>query len=1564
MKTRNNFIKRPLWLCLMVLLAVVCILTGCSGQEEKTAAEPQQERNSLYWNVDKFVYADSEQQRLPRKGEYVVRFAVDGKQVDLTVADLLTVNHIDTMEVMGLEFDENGVVVRAIPVNEIGYTILAEDDYVQSFTDDTILCNSLGNGNGLSKTLSMTDDTKIYMVDEDGSLLCGMPGTLKEKSKILAIADETGSLSHVYTVDPFIMGDVYWNHARKYNSTTKLSTRELDEQGRFAYQFSLNGEQMTLYTRDQEVANAIDGVAAKCMGLSFDENGYITEVRSTQKMTGGKSWGSWYYIMDIDDSILSAKKYSGNNVGSTARGVMAADCKVYDVSGKGAYIGEPTQLRLYDQVHGLRNEFGEICYLFVVSRTYEADIYYNVQRQYDSATKTTKRTPAADGYYYIKLAHNGQQVTLKTNNKDIVNSIDATAVRCFGLKVEGDEILDFYSASTVWGGRQFCSYDIVTSLKDGVITAQEVDVETKGAQTYIGKMAKDCGVYNVSSTSSFVGEKTTLMVGDKIHALKNLDGEVTHVFVVGRSYNVPIYWNVNRQYDSANKTTKRTPNEEGYYEIVLAVNGQQKTYKTKSKALITELDAVATKCFGLVTNGDVILKMYKTAYVSGGAQFCSWDYVTAIKGNTVIAKEPDGSKSYTDYMTAYTKVYNVTGSGEFVGEKTSLQVGDKIHALKYATGGINIIYVVERTEKVVEETAYCQLCEQDVTWYSWDGATAFEDGKHYFLKHSVGLSKTAYIGDAENANMEVTLDLRGYDIRAAVRAFRVYGTLNLLDSVGDGVVYGNATGQATGFYVYDAGTFNMYGGTFRGGENANTQCGIGALGLNEGSKATFNLYGGSLVGGNTQKDGGNLTLYHSSVLNMYGGTISDGQTQEEGGNINADAKASINLYGGSILGGTAATGNCVYGGQVSIYNTAAVVVDEIHLNTPLQVAEALAAGSRIGVYLPSGSGAVTGQTPEVNLTYIQAVDAEIVWQGGKLVILAPPDKTAYCDHCQKDVPWYIWDGKFSLENGFHYYLDTDVTVSATAYIGAADNHAVSVCLDLCGKNIDATTRVFRVYGNLNLMDSVGTGVITGNTAGQASVFYVYENAVFNLYGGTLTSKKTVTSDNGAGIGGVDKGTMNMYGGKITGGVAKRSGGNLNLYNTGVLNLYGGSIENGTSLENSGGNIQMSGKSQLHIYGGSIVGGSAGNLGNCINANGAVTLYGQDTITATQIYLPGSKTLTVDGTLADGSSIGILLEKGTGSFTGETLEANREFFRSETYDVVFSDGKLTLQAKEEPPADPDAHWHCVCGGLGSKGDHTTCSKVVWTAWPGVDSLVLDGSVYYYLTESITLDAAIVLEEGQTLNLCLNGNSITTTANIYIFNIYGTLNICDHADEDGNYAGAITNLFSGTGKGYHSRVFYLRGTASGACFNLFGGNLSAPNAKATGTGGTVARAGSSSGTCTFKMYAGTIFGGNASSADIAGNIVLEKGSTTYLYGGLITGGSNDKGAGNVMLKNGAQFHLEGGSITNGTGVNGSNVRVNSGCTLAAVSGAITGGTVYAAGTITVSDTATVEEIIYPE
>ena len=236
-------------------------------------------------------------------------------------------------------------------------------------------------------------------------------------------------------------------------------------------------------------------------------------------------------------------------------------------------------------------------------------------------------------------------------------------------------------------------------------------------------------------------------------------------------------------------------------------------------------------------------------------------------------------------------------------------------------------------------------------------------------------------------------------------------------------------------------------------------------------------------------------------------------------------------------------------------------------------------------------------------------------------------------------------------------------------------------------------------------------------------------------------------------------------------------------------------------------------------------------------------------------------------------------------------------------------------------------------------------------------MLDGSVYYYLTEDVTVDTAIKLAEGQTLNLCLNGCTLSTTKKIYIFDISGTLNICDHAENKG----AVTNLYAGTS---HSMAFYLRGSASGSTMNLFGGSFSAPNGKATGTGGTVARVGTSAGTCTFKMYGGCITGGRASGAAIAGNLVLEQGSTSWLYGGLITGGSNDKGAGNVMLKNGAQLILDGGSITEGTGLLAGNVYIKEKCSLSAIAGSIIGGTVYVEGTITLGDGAVVEQIEYAQ
>ena len=305
----KNTLKLFLLLCL-----VLCVFAGC---KQETPAAPQAEENTqVYWNVEKFLYSSVDTLRYPREdGNYYIRMATDGQQLDVPVAESMTVDFMDTLEVMGLEKDENGVVTGVLRVEEMGYTIAAEDYYVEAFTETEMTVNSMGTFAGLQKTFDI-EGVAVFGVDTDGGILCGLPGMLQIGSKVTVLT-RNGEVTHVYTEDPFQMQDIYWNTARKYDSALKMSTRETDAAGRFEYTFALNGEQVTYYTRDQKVANAIDSVAAKCMGLTFDEEGNISGTVSTKKATGNSSFGSWFHVTEIDGDFVTAYKFtSGNNHGT------------------------------------------------------------------------------------------------------------------------------------------------------------------------------------------------------------------------------------------------------------------------------------------------------------------------------------------------------------------------------------------------------------------------------------------------------------------------------------------------------------------------------------------------------------------------------------------------------------------------------------------------------------------------------------------------------------------------------------------------------------------------------------------------------------------------------------------------------------------------------------------------------------------------------------------------------------------------------------------------------------------------------------------------------------------------------------------------------------------------------------------------------------------------------------------------------------------------------------------------------------------------------------------------
>ena len=179
-------------------------------------------------------------------------------------------------------------------------------------------------------------------------------------------------------------------------------------------------------------------------------------------------------------------------------------------------------------------------------------------------------------------------------------------------------------------------------------------------------------------------------------------------------------------------------------------------------------------------------------------------------------------------------------------------------------------------------------------------------------------------------------------------------------------------------------------------------------------------------------------------------------------------------------------------------------------------------------------------------------------------------------------------------------------------------------------------------------------------------------------------------------------------------------------------------------------------------------------------------------------------------------------------------------------------------------------HPICGAACSDGTHKDT-----LTWTGVDSLdKITGVGNYYLTKDVTLTSTWTPADG--VKLCLNGHTITTTANV------------DAIEVDQNVTFTLTNC-KGTGKITHqytdqdNRVYTAKGC--GAYVN----------------GGT------------FSRNIGHNIGRNTN----GGGVYVENSGTFYMYGGSITdnsaGNTNDGTDGGGVYLNGGTFHMSGGSIT---------------------------------------------------
>ena len=173
----------------------------------------------------------------------------------------------------------------------------------------------------------------------------------------------------------------------------------------------------------------------------------------------------------------------------------------------------------------------------------------------------------------------------------------------------------------------------------------------------------------------------------------------------------------------------------------------------------------------------------------------------------------------------------------------------------------------------------------------------------------------------------------------------------------------------------------------------------------------------------------------------------------------------------------------------------------------------------------------------------------------------------------------------------HYLLTEDVKVDLKR-LNENGDHPGSFCIDLAGHSYTGTTRPFAVFADasLNIFDSVGGGVITGNcgSAAYGGVLYLYPNSSAALYGGTLKHSATITN---GGVVCVSGGSFCIHGGTIEGGSVTGDGGAIMISSKsgqgGVLNAAGGRVTTGTAggagacvYVNNGCAVNFSGNTQV------------------------------------------------------------------------------------------------------------------------------------------------------------------------------------------------------------------------------------------------------------------------------------------------------------------------------------------------------------------------------------------------
>ena len=1504
--------------------------------------EQTDEKVTLFWNVDREYYliqnpteAGLSSRKTQDDGYYHILFATEnGRSAQRLVKDVRLMNRIDNNRCMALVTDEKGVVIDIKTIEDLGYEYVYDRYYVAEGDEKSFLLNSSSNYNGIEETIDITGDFLMIDVsgfDEAESIIGNQLPYLRAEDRVVGIKDDKGNLRNFYIIErtentptfthycEYCFKDVKW---KGWNSDIALPTsaghydhyyltKDINLTGAQVVKANthicvdLNGHTVECAPdyRAYTFTNVTSGVALfdhsegekgviKAHGSATGAGGLICISKGNFQLYSGTLDASDFTILSSGGAVYVAaeqsfKMYGGTIIGATAKGNRYITSEYKEASRGG--VGGAVVVMGEFEMNG-----GTIRDAVAVGEAY----------------KTASGTTAYCTTY-------GANIYVTKTGKVTMN----------GGVIEGGSV-------GMMGGN--------VALASSTDPKQQAVFIMNGGIIRNGKNTRD--KYNGGNVAINAGSRFEMNGGEISGGVsRNCAGNVyvngTFIMRGGLITNGVCMNNSTEAHPEASSANVFLVHPDNFTMTGGTITGQVYYIKQDNKGKVS-FSGNPVIYGGIKTNLQVGNTMEIHAENMGaGAKIgiTSSDFFTDVVNSNVI------------------KSFVPDAKGESIAQyKGKLFIGN----VRCQCGGCL------EGKTIAGEKHVCEV----EPFKAWNLTTSLPgDPGCYYLTDDVVLSTQGALTKAGR----LSLDLNGHTITQTLDKHRIYivnndeGILTISDSKGTGklIAAPNFTGEG-GTLLSRRGDMVLYDVEVHGSD-VGTQKG-GIITVYDG--AALEVYYGKMTGGKASQ-GGAIQANANSAIVIYGTEITGNVATRGGAIYNGGAIMSlngpVNISGNGKTNAADDDSNLMVVGELPI-----VIVDPITGTVKLSdtrgdfavgadgITEDMAAKftSSLKDTLVSGHTETAGVIFSVESSLPKHVHC---FCGGTEV----PGHT----HAD-DTLWQPLDDMNSLASlgSGYYYLTQDTSIDSAQLFNGKD---ITICLN--GHKVTANARI--LIGNLSetrlaLTDCAETKGSMDYIAGDECMIYLNKMAKMELFGVTLdgtncTLKVPVINmyaKEGSGP------SLKAYGSKIiaaptcnrggavmssaadatnakllsmefvntemTGGNASLNGGAI--YTCGNTTLTGCTIT-GNKTEGNGGALYGDANAVVTLEDTEITGNVA-TAGGAVYVLGQLTLKGDTTITGNgktaaadnDSNLLAVTPVTVDATVTAEKSIGVSLTALGDFAASDNADADKVFVSdNEEYEIVkrTEGGKTILSLESAAPK----HLHCICGGLKPEG-HTCDETAEWSPIDNLSGLANLASGNYYLTADCTVTAQ-QLFNGKTINICLNGHTVTMKNRVLIGNTAETkLTITDCAEKKGSveFITSAEGVFyihkQGAIEIYGVDVNGANATAQTELIQMYatsgyGASLKVYNAKLTGT----PKASNSS------VINNTATSGNAAllnvelyNTEIVGGASGANGGAMSIYGKLkmedckITGASTTKNGGAIWGSQVSTLDLKNVEITGNT------------------------------------------------